>query len=298
MVKSSTPLSRLGTIRGLISDMDGVLWRGNQPMPGLVDFVSFLRQAGIRLILATNNASKRSADYVERLAGFGVTVPQDEISCTAEAAAEHLAALSPGARAFVIGEPALESALAERGLVIVPEEAVPLGVKIDKLADYVIVGWNRRLTWEKLTRATLLIRGGACFVGTNADRTWPSEYGLLPGNGATLAFLQAATDVEPMIIGKPGQIVFEQAMKRLGLEAAQVAMLGDRLETDIEGGQRAGLTTIFVCSGVQSRAEAERYPNGPDLIFEDISDLMQAWKTRISATETHPIPAGDWRTQS
>jgi 4-nitrophenyl phosphatase len=275
---SFTPLSKLSSIRGLICDMDGVLWRGNQAMPGLVDFFAFLRRAGIQIIAATNNASKRSTDYVERLAGFGVTITRDEILCTAEAAAEHLAGLSPGARAFVIGEPALESALAERGLVIIPDEAVPLGIRIDKLADYVVVGWNRGLTWEKLTRATLLIRGGACFVGTNADRTWPSEYGLLPGNGATLAFLQAATDVEPMIVGKPGQIVFEQAMARLGLEAAQVAMLGDRLETDIEGGQRAGLTTIFVCSGVQSRDEAERYPTRPDLIFEDISELRQAWE--------------------
>jgi 4-nitrophenyl phosphatase len=269
--------SLLGNTRGLISDMDGVLWRGNQPMPGLVDFFAFLRQAGIRFVLATNNASKTSADYVKRLAGFGVEVSPDEILCAAESTAEYLAQVAPGARLFVIGESPLENVLTQRGLTLVPEEAVPLGVAGSRpVVDFVVVGWNRELTWKKLARAVLLIRDGARFIGTNPDRTWPSEYGLLPGNGANLAFLQAATDVEPLVIGKPGQIMFEQALARLGLDSSTVVMLGDRIETDIEGGYRAGLQTIFVCSGVHTREAAEQHPARP-LIFQDIAELVQMW---------------------
>ncbi len=259
----------LSHIRGLVSDMDGVLWRGNQPMPGLIEFFDFLRRAGIRFVLATNNASRASREYVERLAGFGVQVAREEILCAAEATAEYLATTMPGAGVFVIGEPPLKNALAERGLTILPEEAAQ--------ADCVVVGWDRNLSWKKLARATQLIRGGARFIGTNPDRTWPSEAGLLPGNGANLAFLQAATDVEPFIIGKPARTMFDQALARLGLEASAVAMLGDRLETDIEGGHNAGLATIFVCSGVSTREEAEQSPFKPDFIFEDISDLTRAW---------------------
>ncbi len=264
----------LRNIQGLISDMDGVLWRGREPMPGLIEFFAFLRQANIRVALATNNASKTSLDYVQRLAGMGVQVSRAEILCAAEVTAEHLATIMPGARIFVIGETPLEHALAERGLVVVPEDAAQ--------ADAVVVGWNRNLTWNKLARATQLIRGGARFVGTNADRTWPSEDGLLPGNGANLAFLQAATDVEPLIIGKPGKAMFDQALARVGLDATSVAMLGDRLETDIEGGYRAGLMTIFVCSGVHTRQEAERYPAQPDLIFENIAELTRVWQEALA----------------
>jgi 4-nitrophenyl phosphatase len=279
----SVPSNNLRAIRGLVSDMDGVLWRGSQPMPGLAEFFAFLRRAGIRFVLATNNASKTSLEYVERLAGLGVDVSRDEILCAAEATAEHLAGLLPGARIFVIGEPPLEHALAERGLVIVPEEAVQLAAGADgEQADFVVVGWNRSLTWKKLARAAQLIRRGARFVGTNPDRTWPSEFGLLPGNGANLAFLQAATDVDPLIIGKPGKAMFDQALARLGLATGHVAMLGDRLETDIEGGQCAGLTTIFVCSGVNSRDEAECHPAQPDLIYDDIAELMHAWERALA----------------
>lgn len=273
-ISLSSPAFSLGAIRGLVSDMDGVLWRGGQPMPGLIEFFAFLRRAGIRFVLATNNASRASLDYVERLAGFGVQVSQAEILCAAEATAEHLARALPGATVFVIGEPPLKAALAERGLVIAPSEAAS--------ADYVVVGWDRGLTWEKLARAMRLILGGAQFVGTNPDRTWPGESGLLPGNGATLAFLQAATGIEPLIIGKPGQAMFDQALARLGLEVPAVAVLGDRLETDIEGGRRAGLATIFVCSGVATREEAERGPLRPDLIFQDIAELTRAWQAALT----------------
>ncbi len=268
------PSSLLANIQGLVSDMDGVLWLGNRPMPGLIEFFGFLRQAKIRFVLATNNASKTSLEYVQRLADLGVQVEQREILCAAEATAEYLASHSPGASVFVIGEPPLANALAERGLFIAPEDAAQ--------ADFVVVGWNRNLTWQKLARATQLIRGGARFIGTNPDRTWPSEQGLLPGNGANLAFLQAATDIEPFLIGKPGRAMFGQALARLGLSASKVAMLGDRLETDIEGGQRAGLKTIFVCSGVQTREEALGYPVPPDLVLQDIAELTQVWKNKIS----------------
>ena len=258
----------LASIRNLIIDMDGVLWLGNQAMPGLPEFIDTLRSLGIRFVLATNNASKSGEEYVAKLAGFNTTIHPEEILTSPQATASYLAQHAPNARIYVIGEPGLVSELTRVGLTVVPPDR-PAG------ATHVVVGWDRQLTYAKLVEACLLIRAGALFIGTNPDVTYPDARGIIPGNGATLAALRVATDVEPLIIGKPQPEMMIQAMQRLEATPENTAVLGDRLDTDILGGQRAGLTTLLVLSGVTSPEAALIDDIKADYMFLDIRDLAK-----------------------
>lgn len=262
----------LHDVQNLIVDMDGVLWRGATPLPGLADFFAFLRRRQIKFVLATNNASKTSAHYIQRLEGYGVQVAPEEIITSAQATAEYLARQSePGAPIYAIGMAGLRQPLADQGFRLLDEHAE------SGSARYVVVGWDEDLTYAKLAEAALHIRAGATFIGTNPDRTWPSERGQKPGTGATLAALQASTDVEPTVIGKPSPLMFEIAMGRIKADAAHTAMIGDRLSTDILGAKNAGLKTVLLLSGVTSPAALAASTLQPDLSFENIAALTQAW---------------------
>jgi 4-nitrophenyl phosphatase len=267
----------LAKLEALLIDMDGVLWRGSQPMPQLVDFFTFLHQKEIKYAMLTNNSSKTPQRYQQRLADFGVEVSADDIITSARATAQYLAEQSPpGTPVYVIGMDGLQQALLERGFNVIDNAADPGNV------DYVVVGWDRELTFAKLADATLHIRAGATFVGTNPDRNWPGDRGLIPGAGAILAALQSASDVEPTIVGKPYPLMYEIAAKNLTSSNSKTAMLGDRLDTDITGGRNAGLKTILVLSGVTTQATLTDSDVQPDLVFEDISALLQAWQAIIT----------------
>jgi 4-nitrophenyl phosphatase len=256
----------LREIHALVIDMDGVLWRGDEPLPGLTDFFELLRGRPISFKMATNNASKSPRQYVDKLASMGVQVSTDEILTSAVVTAQHIAALAPGASVYAIGDGTRQAVL-DHGLQLSSGEQ----------ADFVAVGWDPKLTYKELSEATLLIYAGAKFIGTNPDRTLPTERGLLPGNGAILACLQAATGVEPFIIGKPERAMFDTALKAMGIDAAHTAVLGDRLETDILGGQNAGLRTIFVLTGANDEADLAAGPVKPGWVFEGIQELTQIW---------------------
>lgn len=271
----------LRSIRNLIIDMDGVLYRGKEAIPGAGPFLEFLRRQGIGFMLATNNSTKTPAQYVEKLAGMGVIVQADEILTSAQATASYLSCMAPPeARLFVVGMDGLWAALRDAGFDLVEEAA-----------EYVVVGMDFTVCYDRLARAALQIRAGARFIGTNPDRTFPSEQGIVPGNGALLAFLEAATGIEPIVIGKPEVAMMEQAMVRLGAEPATTAVLGDRLETDVLAGRRAGLFTILVLSGVTDRAMLAGADLQPDWVFEDIGHLHRVWHEVIE-----PEVATDGRT--
>jgi 4-nitrophenyl phosphatase len=170
-----------------------------------------------------------------------------------------------GTRVYIIGEEGLRAALRER-YTISEEEA-----------EFVVAGMDRQLTYEKLRVATLLIRGGAKFIGSNPDKTFPSEEGIVPGTGTILAALETATDVAPFVVGKPETAIFDLALARMGVGKEGTAILGDRLETDILGGQRAGLSTIFVLSGVTTRQELAQSSIQPDFVFESVKELYEIW---------------------
>lgn len=264
----------LTEIRTLLIDGDGVLWTQNQPMPGLNHFFSTLAARGIMWALLTNNATKSQADYVAKLQGFGVDARPDQIVGSANVTALTLQRRFPsGTPLYVIGGAGLRNALTEAGFTIQngydrPEVEIPA----------VVVGMDTDLTYRKLAVATLLIRGGATFIATNPDRTFPTPEGIVPGAGSLIAALVAATDVEPEVIGKPAPALFEAAMEQLGAERDETAMLGDRMETDILGAQQLGLGTILVLTGVTRREELSSFDYQPDMIYESIAELADAFE--------------------
>jgi 4-nitrophenyl phosphatase len=268
---SSLDLSR---IRGVVVDMDGVLWRGATPIDGLTAFFGFLRAFGIPFVLATNNSSKTPESYIERLAGCGVVVSPGEIITSGVATASYLLRThAPETPVFVVGGEGLMQAIRAAGYTIVE--------RTRSQAQVVIVGVDFDLTYDKLADAVLHIQRGARFVGTNGDVTFPAESGDLPGAGAILAAIETATGVRPDIVGKPGRPMFDLAISRLGLPPDRIVMVGDRLATDILGGRRAGLNTILVQSGIDRVDMIE--PDGvrPDAVFDDIGALAFAWRANV-----------------
>lgn len=268
-------------IRALIIDMDGVLWHGDQPMPGLTDFFQTLREQQIRFILATNNASLTQEQYVNKLALMGVQVNRDEILTSSMATALYLSQHNNPAtsRVFVIGEDGAKQPLLDHGFTLT--ELYELNDDKDhpnRGADIVVCGKDSTLSWDKLATATLNIRAGAQFIGTNADTTLPTERGLTHGNGAILAALQAATGITPTIIGKPEPIIYQQALALLGIDPEQTVAIGDRLETDILGAVRTGIRSLMVLSGVSSEEDFKTTDYQPTWVMPDIRDVTQALK--------------------
>jgi 4-nitrophenyl phosphatase len=258
---------KLRIIENLIIDMDGVLYRGDEAISGVQEFFAFLRERPIEFILATNNSTRTAQQHVDKLARIGVEVALSEILTSSQATAMYLETLAPpGTKVYVIGEEGLETAMRQRGYIISGDGA-----------EFVVVGMDRRLTYEKLRVATLLIGGGARFIGSNPDKTLPTEEGFIPGAGAMLAALEASTGVAPTIIGKPERTIFELALAKLGSSKEDTAMVGDRLETDVLGGYNAGLSTILVLSGATHHQDVDSTPVKPDLVFEDIRHLHKAW---------------------
>ncbi|MGD8624650.1 MAG: HAD-IIA family hydrolase [Anaerolineae bacterium] len=262
---------KLRTIKHLIVDMDGVLYRGDELIPGTAEFITFLRQQGIAFALATNNSTMTPRQFVDKLAGMGVPITPEEVLTSALATAGHLAEIArPGARVFMVGQDGLRAALREKGFALV-----------ESGAEYVVAGMDFTICYERLAQATLQIRAGARFIGTNPDKTFPSERGIVPGAGSLLAFLQAATGVAPEVIGKPGTAMMAQALARMGARPEAAAVLGDRLETDILAGRRAGLATLLVLSGVTDRKLLANSQIQPDLVFDDVAHLHAAWKEEV-----------------
>jgi 4-nitrophenyl phosphatase len=254
--------------------MDGVLWRGDAPLPGLNELFATLDALTLPFVLATNNATKIAADYVAKLEGFGVSVQAARILTSAEATASYLRHAYPAAReVYMVGESGLRRAVEARGFRVVPPEAVRAGAR----PLLVALGLARAsLSYELLAMAALALNAGAAFVATNADRTLPSEVGELPGAGAILALLTTATGKKPIVVGKPQRPIFEEALRRLGRGAEDTWMVGDRLETDIVGAHAVGMKTALVLSGVSSRDDLKTSPVQPDLILDDIR-AVTAW---------------------
>ena len=262
--------------KNLIIDMDGVLWRGETPIPGLPDFFATLRRLGLNFVLATNNATRTTAQYTEKLAHFGVDVPTPQILTSAEAAASYLRHHYPAdTPVYVIGEEGLHHAITTQGFPLYQSPISNL-----QSPAIVVAGLNRHACYEDLATAALLIRAGAPFIGTNPDLTLPSERGQMPGAGSILAFLTAASGVQPFIVGKPGPVLYEEALRRLNSSPADTVALGDRLETDIAGGIAAGIRTILVLSGISTEADVAASSLQPDWIFADITALA-AYLTEI-----------------
>ncbi len=257
----------LADITAVVSDMDGVLWRGDEPLPGLIEFFNLLHHRAVPYILATNNSSKSPADYIRKLNRLGVQdVPESVIMTSGLATAAYLRERHPaGTRVHVLGGDGLRQAMTQAGFTLVDSDAA-----------IVVSGLDWELNYEKLQRATYLIRAGALFVGTNPDTTFPMPEGQSPGAGSILAALAAATDQQPLIIGKPHTPMFEAALELLGHPASTTLMIGDRLNTDIVGAAQLGMRTALVLSGISTAAEIDGADVQPDMIFPNLLALLEA----------------------
>ncbi|MDD5411898.1 MAG: HAD-IIA family hydrolase [Methylobacter sp.] len=267
-------------IRALIIDMDGVLWHGDLPAPGLKDFFQTLREQHISFILATNNASLTQQQYVTKLSRMGISVTLNEILTSSMATALYLTEHTDPAttRVFVIGEDGARQPLLDRGFTLTDLYEVNNDSDSSIGADVVVCGKDATLSWDKLATATLNLRAGAKFIGTNADTTLPTERGLILGNGAILAALQTATGVTPIIIGKPEPIIYQQALAQLGTDPSETVAIGDRLETDILGAIRTGIRSLLVLSGVSTKDDLKTTDYQPTWVMTDIRAVTQALK--------------------
>jgi 4-nitrophenyl phosphatase len=253
----------------LLIDMDGVLYRGDSPLPRLQEFMGFLRQRPVSFMMVTNNSTRTPQQYADKLARMGVEITPAEVLTSGQATARFLTRdYPPGTRVHVFGEDSLRQAVEEEGFVVADEEAA-----------VVVASMDRAVTYEKLERATRLIRNGARFVATNLDPTSPGELGLRPGTGSFIAALATASEPRPVAVGKPEPAMFELALEAMGARAETTAMVGDRVDTDLVGAHRAGYKTIGVLSGSSGRTEMEAF--GPDFIFEDIAGLLDAWQSEL-----------------
>lgn len=254
-------------IRAIISDMDGVLWRGMQPLPGLGDFFAYLFRNKIPFALATNNSSKTQQDYVDKLAALGVGgLLPSHIVTSGTATASYLQTEYPaGTQIYVVGGAGLKRILSSAGFTLVDDHAA-----------LVVCGIDVDLTYDKVRKATLLIRAGAGFIGTNPDTSFPAPEGLVPGAGSILALIEAASGQPPIVIGKPARGMFEAALRELGAGAQETLMIGDRIGTDIKGAQALGIKTALVLTGVEDQASLEKSDIKPDYVFKGLPDLIEA----------------------
>ncbi len=282
--------AHISDLRTILFDMDGVLYLGDSPLPGVQATFDYLESTGRTFCLITNNSTMTPGQYVEKLARMGVTVAEDRILTSGVATARYLARREPdGAPVYVIGERGLLEALQAHGFRL-----------DDRAPRYICVGLDRGLTYEKLKIATLAIRAGARFIAANPDTTLPTEEGLVPGNGATLAAIQTATDVEPLVVGKPSAAIVDLAVEMLGAEKSTTAIIGDRLDTDVLAGQRAGIGRILILTGVHQPSDIPDFEGKPNWIVSDLADLIrqldrqpdgaQASSTQASSTQAPTTP--------
>jgi 4-nitrophenyl phosphatase len=262
--------ARLRPIRALISDLDGTLVAGSRPQPGLLPFLALLARRGIALTVVTNNTVRTPEQYRQKLAALGATLAPEQLITAAQATAAYLRAELPaGAPLFVVGEGGLRTTLLEAGFVLLDDSAGP--------AAAVVVGGDRTVTHDKLKHAIRHVRRGARFIGTNPDLLAPVEDGLAPEAGVLLAAIAAGAGAAPTIIGKPERPLLDLALRRMGSTPATTAILGDRLDTDILGGQRLGLTTILVTTGVDRAEAIPARGISPQLVVAGLAELTEIW---------------------
>lgn len=276
------------TVRGILCDLDGVVYRGQEACPGAVEGLTAARAAGVRILFMTNNASRPPQDVADHLTDLGLAATAQEVLTASQVAAavladEHPELRSDDTRVLAVGGPGVAMALGEAGLeAVLPaqtRDAAAHGRGLRVAA--VVQGYGADVTALDLAEAAYAIADGAEWVATNDDATLPTQRGLAPGNGSLVAALAHATGAHPLVVGKPHPPAYEVALERLGLPMGECLMLGDRLDTDIAGARAVGLASALVLTGVSSREEAERSEpaSRPDHIAGTIPELAHLWST-------------------
>ena len=254
----------LKDVRCFLLDMDGTFYLGGRLIEGSLDFIKAVTDSGRDYMFLTNNSSHNARFYVEKLRKMGLSVGEEKILTSGQATAMKVTALYPGQKAFVLGNEYLMEELSSLGVLIDQDEP-----------DYVIIGYDTTLDYAKMTAVCDWVRAGLPYVATHPDFNCPTETGFAPDIGAIMAFIEASAGRRPgLIIGKPYRGIVDAALMRTGLEAAEMAMVGDRLYTDIETGLRHGMTSILVMSGETTPRMLAESETKPDLVYGRLSDMI------------------------
>jgi len=245
-------------INGILLDLDGTIYWGRKEVAGASDFVREQQRMGVRCLFVTNRSNRTPERIHDQLAGYGIDCTTDDILTSGQATAEYIGS----GRVHCVGEDGLVAALEAAGLVIT-----------DEAADFVVVSFDRFFTYDKMTRACRLIDSGAAYIATNPDKCLRAEDGLVPGTGAIVASVTAGCGVDPVVIGKPERYIFDMAVKRLGMDHNEVIAVGDNLDTDIPAGERAGIRTVLMLTGISSRDDLEGAVAQPTWVAESFAEL-------------------------
>ncbi|MCP1386805.1 HAD-IIA family hydrolase [Corynebacterium sp. TA-R-1] len=245
-----------------LTDMDGVLHREGDVIPGADEFIRTLNDEGIEFMVLTNNSIQTPRDLSAKLVRMGLHIPAERIWTSATATAKFLSQQAGEASAYVIGEAGLTTALHEIGWVLTDVEP-----------DFVVLGETRTYSFEALTTASNLIRNGARFIATNPDMTGPGPHGVIPATGSVAAMITAVTGREPYYVGKPNPVMMRTALNHIGAHSENTVMIGDRMDTDVKAGLEAGMRTILVRTGIADDAEIARFPYRPTTVLDSVAEL-------------------------
>ena len=263
---------KLVKFKTILLDADGVLWKSNNPIPGINLFFDFLAENRINWALLTNNSTRTAQDYIDKLGKFGISANSNSVFTSSSTTAEYLLErFGRGAPLHVVGMDGLTTTLEDAGFQISIGEENP-----ENEVVAVVAGMDRQINHQKIKIAMRLIVNGAAFIATNTDGSFPTPEGINPGTGMVIGALQFTSGVKPFVVGKPHPAIFQTALKEFGAKPEDTLMVGDRLETDILGASNLGIRTAAVLTGVTSREEISRGDIKPDFIYDDISQLHQA----------------------
>ncbi|MBA2115540.1 TIGR01457 family HAD-type hydrolase [Bremerella alba] len=265
--------------KGFLIDMDGVMYRGGQMIPGADTFIRQLRDDGTPFLFLTNNSQRTRRDVVTKLSRMGIDVEEQQVFTCAMATARFLAGQKPNGTAYVLGEGGLLNALHQNGYSVVDQDP-----------DFVVVGEGRTLNWDMVETATQMILDGAKLIATNDDPNCPTWRGTRPGAGATIAFLEKATGRKALSIGKPSPLMMRMARKEIGLETSETVMIGDTMETDILGGVQMGYQTILVLTGGTRLEDIPKHPYQPDMVIDSIAELVRKKDDRVVLRTQVTVP--------
>lgn len=248
---------------GFICDMDGVIYHGNQILPGVTDFIQWLQEEKKEYLFLTNNSGYTPRELNQKLARMGLDVPEEHFYTSALATAAFLKEQAPGCSVFAIGEAGLLNALYDAGITM-----------NDVNPDYVVVGEGRSYSLDTLTKATNLVLAGARLIGANSDVSGPIENGIAPGCRALVAPIEMATGTQAYFCGKPNPLMMRTGLRLLHCHSAEAVMVGDRMDTDVISGLESGMSTVLVLTGVSNRDTLKTYAYRPNMVLDSVGDIV------------------------
>ena len=261
-------------IKGFICDMDGVIYHGNQILPGVREFIQWLQEEHMEYLFLTNNSGYTRRELNQKLARMGLDVPEEHFYTSALATAAFLKQQAPGCSVFAIGEAGLLNALYDAGVTM-----------NDVNPDYVVVGEGRAYSLDTLTKATNLVLNGAKLIGANSDVSGPIENGIAPACGALVAPIEMATGKKAYFCGKPNPLMMRTGLRLLGCHSAEAVMIGDRMDTDVISGMESGMSTVLVLSGVSTRDTLDTYAYRPSIVLNGVGDIPKLAEKNCAKTE-------------